>query len=267
MSQVSRLCAEIDVRVSAFLGRPIEGDWPYLWIVKVREAGRIVSVAAIVAVGVNTHGRREVLGRAGAGLPQSVLGTRCAGSHVPASARPGRRRTSPRLRASSVAQRRSRSSRKRSVSKSSSAILSMVIVVSARCWFRFGNPTLSAIRDDRVARGAPRQTYWRSLGAPRSAPPPVPGHRRSRSSRIATATPRPCSPASCRSAAGTTSSASRLSPMPFSIASCTTPQRIELKGDSLRKRQRAPLMTLAPWVRGDPARRPVSHGEGHAPAA
>jgi hypothetical protein len=107
MSQVSRLCAEIDVRVSAFLGRPIEGDWPYLWIVKVREAGRIVSVAAIVAVGVNTHGRREVLGRPGAGLRQSVLGTRCAGSHVPASARPGRRRTSPRLRAPSVAQRRS----------------------------------------------------------------------------------------------------------------------------------------------------------------
>jgi putative transposase len=38
-SQVSRLCAEIDERVSAFLGRPIEGDWPYLWITKVREAG------------------------------------------------------------------------------------------------------------------------------------------------------------------------------------------------------------------------------------
>ena len=39
-SQVSRLCAEIDERVNAFLGRPIEGDWPYLWIdatyVKVR---------------------------------------------------------------------------------------------------------------------------------------------------------------------------------------------------------------------------------------
>jgi putative transposase len=65
-SQVSRLCGEIDERVNAFLGRPIEGDWPYLWIdatyVKVREAGRIVSVAAIVAVGVNTDGRREVLG-------------------------------------------------------------------------------------------------------------------------------------------------------------------------------------------------------------
>ena len=67
-SQVSRLCAEIDARVGVFLDRPIEGDWPYLWIdatyVKVREAGRIVSVAVIFAVGVNTDGRREVLGLA-----------------------------------------------------------------------------------------------------------------------------------------------------------------------------------------------------------
>jgi len=31
-SQVSRLCAEIDERVQTFLQRPIEGDWPYLWI-------------------------------------------------------------------------------------------------------------------------------------------------------------------------------------------------------------------------------------------
>lgn len=65
-SQVSRLCAEIDEKVKAFLSRPIEGDWPYLWIdatyVKVRESGRIVSVAVIVAVGVNGDGRREVLG-------------------------------------------------------------------------------------------------------------------------------------------------------------------------------------------------------------
>jgi transposase-like protein len=66
MSGVSRLCEEIDQRVKAFLDRPIEGDWPYLWIdatyVKVRQAGRIVSVAVIVAVGVNADGRREVLG-------------------------------------------------------------------------------------------------------------------------------------------------------------------------------------------------------------
>ena len=65
-SQVSRLCQEIDERVSAFLDRPIEGEWPYLWIdatyVKVRSEGRIISVAVIVAVGVNNDGRREVLG-------------------------------------------------------------------------------------------------------------------------------------------------------------------------------------------------------------
>ena len=65
-SQVSRLCEEIDERVDAFLNRPIEGDWPYLWIdatyVKVRQNGRIVSVAVIIAVGVNSDGRREVLG-------------------------------------------------------------------------------------------------------------------------------------------------------------------------------------------------------------
>jgi transposase-like protein len=65
-SQVSRLCAEIDERVDAFLNRPLEGEWPYLWLdatyLKVRRNGRIVSVAAIVAVAVNTDGRREVLG-------------------------------------------------------------------------------------------------------------------------------------------------------------------------------------------------------------
>jgi transposase-like protein len=65
-SQVSRLCEEITERVNAFLDRPLEGDWPYLWIdatyVKVRQAGRIVSVAVIIAVGVNTDGKREVLG-------------------------------------------------------------------------------------------------------------------------------------------------------------------------------------------------------------
>jgi len=65
-SQVSRLCEDIDERVQAFLNRPIEGRWPYLWIdatyLKSRQGGRIVSVAVIVAVGVNTDGRREVLG-------------------------------------------------------------------------------------------------------------------------------------------------------------------------------------------------------------
>lgn len=63
----SAACARtLTSRVHAFLDRPIEGDWPYLWIdatyVKVRQNGRIVSVAVIIAVGVNSDGRREVLG-------------------------------------------------------------------------------------------------------------------------------------------------------------------------------------------------------------
>ena len=65
-SQVSRLCEEIDARVKAFLDRPLEGDWPCVWLdatyVKVRRNHRIVSVAVIVAVGVNADGRREVIG-------------------------------------------------------------------------------------------------------------------------------------------------------------------------------------------------------------
>lgn len=67
-SQVSRLCEEIDERVEAFLERPIDDEWPYVWIdatyLKVRQGGRIVSVAVTLAVGVNTDGRREVLGMA-----------------------------------------------------------------------------------------------------------------------------------------------------------------------------------------------------------
>jgi len=65
-SQVSRLCTEIDDKIGVFLDRPLEGEWPYLWLdatyVKVRHNGRIVSVAVIVAVAVNSDGRREVLG-------------------------------------------------------------------------------------------------------------------------------------------------------------------------------------------------------------
>jgi putative transposase len=65
-SQVSRLCEEIDGKIEAFLNRPLEGDWPYLWLdatyVKARLGGRIVSTAVIVAVAVNGDGRREVLG-------------------------------------------------------------------------------------------------------------------------------------------------------------------------------------------------------------
>jgi transposase-like protein len=65
-SQASRLCAEIDTRVIAFLSRPLEGRWPYLWLdatyLKVRGGGRIISRAVIIAVAVNEDGKREVLG-------------------------------------------------------------------------------------------------------------------------------------------------------------------------------------------------------------
>jgi len=65
-SQVSKLCKEIDERVHAFLDRPLAGEWPYLWLdatyLKQREGGRIVSVAAIIAVAANADGRREIVG-------------------------------------------------------------------------------------------------------------------------------------------------------------------------------------------------------------
>ena len=71
-SQASKLCKDIDERVNAFLDRPIEGEWPYLWLdatyPQVRDGGRIhgsspgTSVAAISAVAVNTEGRREIIG-------------------------------------------------------------------------------------------------------------------------------------------------------------------------------------------------------------
>ena len=65
-STVSKLCRDIDERVGAFLDRPLSGDWPYLWLdatyLRQREGSRIVSVAAIVAVAVNTEGKREIVG-------------------------------------------------------------------------------------------------------------------------------------------------------------------------------------------------------------
>jgi putative transposase len=65
-SSVSKLCKDIDERVTSFLQRPLAGEWPYLWLdatyLKVREGGRVVSVAVIVAVAVTTEGRREIVG-------------------------------------------------------------------------------------------------------------------------------------------------------------------------------------------------------------
>jgi transposase-like protein len=65
-STVSKLCQDIDERVNAFLERPLEGEWPDLWLdatyLKQRKGGRIVSVAAIIAVAANTDGKREIVG-------------------------------------------------------------------------------------------------------------------------------------------------------------------------------------------------------------
>ena len=65
-SQVSRLCAALDEEVERFRMRPLLAAYPYLWLdatfVKVRQAGRVVSQAVVLAVGVSTSGVREILG-------------------------------------------------------------------------------------------------------------------------------------------------------------------------------------------------------------
>src|SRR5512146_3455141 len=65
-SQVSELCGALDERVNDFLERPLTGEYRYVWLdatyLTVRQGGRVVSVAAIIATGVNADGRREVLG-------------------------------------------------------------------------------------------------------------------------------------------------------------------------------------------------------------
>jgi len=65
-SEVSRLCKEVDDRVRSFLGRRLEGSFPYVWLdgtyPRVRDGGRIVGKATIIAVGLSEDGRREVLG-------------------------------------------------------------------------------------------------------------------------------------------------------------------------------------------------------------
>jgi transposase-like protein len=65
-STVSKLCKDIDERVGAFLDRRLEGEWPYLWLdatyLRQREGGRVVSVAAIIAVACNAEGKREIIG-------------------------------------------------------------------------------------------------------------------------------------------------------------------------------------------------------------
>lgn len=65
-SEVSRLCSELDELVEAFRNRPLTGRYPYLWLdakyIKVREGGRVLNMALVIAVGVTNAGVREVLG-------------------------------------------------------------------------------------------------------------------------------------------------------------------------------------------------------------
>ncbi len=65
-SEVSRLCETLDAEVEQFRARPLAGTYPYVWLdatyVKVRQDGRIVSMAIVIAIGVTAEGRREVLG-------------------------------------------------------------------------------------------------------------------------------------------------------------------------------------------------------------
>ena len=65
-SEVSRICAALDAEVETFRKRPLIEAYPYVWFdatyLKVREAGRVVSMAALVATGVAMSGERRILG-------------------------------------------------------------------------------------------------------------------------------------------------------------------------------------------------------------
>ncbi len=64
--QVSRICKELDSQVTAFRTRPLDGEYPYLMLdatfEKVRENGRVISMAVLIATGVKATGEREVVG-------------------------------------------------------------------------------------------------------------------------------------------------------------------------------------------------------------
>src|SRR5947209_15152061 len=64
--RVSALCRPLDEQVEAFRQRPLEGAYPYLWLdakqVKVRDYGRVVSKALVIAYAVHESGVREVIG-------------------------------------------------------------------------------------------------------------------------------------------------------------------------------------------------------------
>ena len=65
-SEVSGISKQLDGFVTEFKNRILEGEYPYLWLdatfPKVREGGRVCSMALVIAVGVNQSGEREILG-------------------------------------------------------------------------------------------------------------------------------------------------------------------------------------------------------------
>jgi transposase-like protein len=67
-SEVSRICALLDEELAEFRDRPLDEPYPYVWFdathEKVRQGARIVSQAAVVAVGVSDSGEKSVLGLA-----------------------------------------------------------------------------------------------------------------------------------------------------------------------------------------------------------
>ena len=67
-SEVSRICALLDEELAEFRERPLDEPYPYVWFdatyEKVRQGARIVSQAAVVAVGVRETGEKSVLGLA-----------------------------------------------------------------------------------------------------------------------------------------------------------------------------------------------------------
>ena len=64
-SEVSRICGALDEHVEAFRTRPLEGRYPYVFldakVEKVRDGGRVVNKALVIAHGVHETGRREIL--------------------------------------------------------------------------------------------------------------------------------------------------------------------------------------------------------------
>ena len=101
-SQVSRLRGELDERVSGFLEREFPGRWPYLWLdttyLKARDGIWVVNKAVVIVVGVNTQGRREVLGLAVGPAETEAFFARASAqpSHRPKPSQPSRTTSPPR---------------------------------------------------------------------------------------------------------------------------------------------------------------------------